>query len=89
MYRECAKCGTFSEKEEGESKIHDHHIIPTRGWDGTDRDGIKLLCKRHHDILHFILLYRIGKVLKERHPAIWKEIRKEFKPFTEWWLEKS
>ena len=35
-----------------------HHVIP-KSIGGTDKDGRVYLCKKHHDILHKMLIKRI------------------------------
>ena len=47
----CAKCG---KEETIDDKCHLHHLIP-KFMDGTDLDGRRYLCKKHHDILHFMM----------------------------------
>ena len=59
-----------------------HHIIP-KSIGGTDKDGRKYLCKKHHDIIHKMLLKQIWGFIdiKKREKA-----KEKIKSFTEWFL---
>lgn len=83
MVRKCAKRGC----EEGMSSFQEHHIIPKRGWEGTDKDGRIILCDDHHNIIANVLLAHIGKKLNNKNEEVWKAIRNDFKSFTEWWCK--
>ena len=47
---QCRKCGIPDEV----SKCHEHHLVP-KFMGGTDFDGRKYLCKKHHDIIHLLI----------------------------------
>lgn len=79
MPRNCKKCGTLE-------NVHEHHVIPLKGWEGTDHGRI-LLCKKCHDILHLMLFAEVGIRLKPIDKCIWMMIRDGLVDFTDWWLK--
>lgn len=85
--RKCAKCGMTEEMETGcpTTKLHNHHVF-MRGWGKIEEEQV-VLCKKCHDILHFRLLYEVGRLLKEFDLDAWKSIRWRIGDFTEGWLK--
>jgi len=60
-----------------------HHYVP-RGIGGTDKDGRVYLCKKHHDILHQMLL---KIVFDFAVPDDKKDgCRKGVEKFSRWWV---
>ena len=85
--RKCTRCGTFGNNDLRLTQIEDHHIIPTKGWDGNNETVT--LCKRCHDILHHTLLAFVGKQLKIENEKLWNDFRNKIKKYSEWWIKKS
>ena len=79
----CAKCGTFGQL----TPIHEHHIIPKKGWGGKDENGRLLLCQKCHNILTMYVLAHVGRTLETCDPALWKKFRKFIKSYTFWWMK--
>lgn len=82
MIRKCQKCGW--EERPGEP-LHEHHLIPQKGWEGTDREGRILLCNEHHRQVANYVLARVGKLVKVENVEIWKALREQIKSYTAWW----
>lgn len=68
-----------------EKKLDYHHIIP-KTFGGKDSDGRIYLCRKHHDILHKILM----KFIWDFVPNYNKELCKDkIKTITKWWINKN
>lgn len=69
---ECKKCGM---KETLQEKYEPHHLIP-KCIGGTDKDGRRYLCKKHHNIIHKILLKIMwGYIPLEKQEKVKEKIR--------------
>jgi len=64
----------------------EHHIIP-KAIGGTDKDGRRYLCKKHHDILYFMLLGKIFEwyVPKDKVAECYGKIE----DFSYWWIDQE
>lgn len=62
-----------------------HHIIP-KAFGGVDSDGRIYLCKKHHDILHKMLLEPLWAFIPEHNKELCKQ---KIKGFTKWYLNKN
>jgi hypothetical protein len=59
-----------------------HHYVP-RGIGGTDKDGRVYLCKKHHDILHKMIISQVWRFVPEDK----REGCREFiEDFGRWWV---
>ncbi len=56
----CRKCGTKVE-------VHSHHVIPKNI--GGNNDGTIYFCKKHHDIIHFMIPQWIWKFVNRTKEA--------------------
>ena len=76
------KCAVDScnEEENQNNTLHFHHIIPV-SIGGTDKDGRIYLCKKHHDILHNMLLKFVWNCVENKEGG-----KKAIKIKTEWFL---
>ena len=79
------KCPKCPSKDYPEDEIHGHHIVP-KFMDGTDKEGILKLCKKHHDILHLIIPKIIWKYVPKEAQGKCKE---EIKRFTTHYTKSS
>lgn len=68
-----------------ESEYDLHHLIP-KSIGGTDADGRTYLCKKHHDIIHLLLLKQVFKYVPDDKKD---ECRQHIKKFTEWYIKKG
>ena len=68
----CRKEGCNNSKE-----LLLHHLIP-KFMGGTDKDGRKYLCEKHHNILHQIIPSIIWKFVSLEKKAKCKEVIKNF-----------
>lgn len=76
------KCSVFGcIKKEDEL----HHIIP-KSIGGIDRDGRVYLCKKHHDIIHKILLRIVWKYIPEN---LKEKVKESIKKFTLSYINKQ
>jgi len=57
----CRKCNSRFE-------VHLHHIIP-KSIGGLDKDGRLYFCKKHHDIIHLILLSVVWNYVDKKEEA--------------------
>lgn len=62
-----------------------HHYVP-RSIGGTDKDGRVYLCKKHHDILHQILLKKVFAFVPDEKKA---ECQKAVAEFSRWWVDRE
>ena len=70
-------CNINEKNEPPLNKLHSHHIIP-KSIGGTDKDGRRWLCKKHHDILHLKLTKIIWYYVPEEKREECKEAIKKF-----------
>ena len=69
--------GEFCRKCESRFEVHLHHIIP-KNIGGIDKDGRIYFCKKHHDMIHFIMPEWIWKFVvnkKEAKKYIWEQTK--------------
>lgn len=75
---ECMIC-----KEKDQSKLELHHKLP-KFMGGTDADGRVYLCKKHHGILHSLVMKKLwGKLRLEDRIYL----RSYIMGYTEWFLK--
>jgi hypothetical protein len=68
----------------GEELLEEHHIIPkTFAYKKSETGSVVKLCKKHHDILHKMMLKWIWKFVDDKHK---EECKKEIKRKTHWFL---
>lgn len=78
------KCRKNGCNESDDNKLHLHHLVP-KFMGGTDKDGRRRLCKKHHDILQLTIPSIIFKFVPiERED----DCRKAVKEFSLKWLMK-
>ena len=78
------ECRKESCKADKDGFLHLHHLIP-KFMGGTDKDGRKRLCEKHHNILHGMIPKIIFQyVPKEKR----EECKQAVKQFSERWLQK-
>ena len=77
----CSKCG-YSEIQ---SNLQLHHLVP-RTIGGEDIHGRMWLCKKHHDILHNMLITEIWKYVPEQDR---EKARQGIKSFSLWWISQK
>ncbi len=58
---ECKIC-----KEDDQSKLELHHLIP-KFMGGTDSDGRVYLCKKHHGMVHNFVISKLWNSLSLEH----------------------
>jgi len=65
----CRKCGS-------KETLELHHLIP-KCMDGTDADGRRRLCKKHHDILGHLILKWVWDFIPNDRRELCKKYVKE------------
>lgn len=78
------KCRYKGCKVKDDKKLEEHHLIP-RFMGGTDSDGRKRLCEKHHDIIHKIIPKIIFQLLSKEQR---EQAKREVKKVVLSWLEK-
>jgi len=78
----CKKCG---EDLGDESLIELHHLVP-KFMGGTDKDGRCYLCKKHHSILHNIIVKLIFDCIPDNKK---QGVRDYIKSFTLRYIKKK
>ena len=69
----------------GNPECQEHHFVP-KCIGGTDKDYRNYLCKKHHDILHLMILKRVFSFVPDNRK---NECRKSVENFGRWWIEKE
>ncbi len=85
LNRVCSKCGTFGSEDLRLTQIHEHHVLPQKGWEGQESRKI-LLCEKCHNIIHHIISTYVGIKLKQVDKKIWLIIKDNIEKFTLWWV---
>jgi hypothetical protein len=63
-------------------ECHEHHYFP-RAWGGEDSDGRVYLCKKHHDILHGMIINTLWLYIPEEKK---EKCKKAIEYFGRWWV---
>jgi len=76
----CEKCDI---PEDEDTKLEFHHLVP-KSIGGTDKDGRRYLCKKHHDMIHKMMVKKVFDFVPEERR---KACRESLKAFTLWWMD--
>jgi len=70
-------CNINEENETESNKLHLHHLVP-KSIGGIDINGRRWLCKKHHNILHLMIVSIVWKYIPEDKKEECKEVVKRF-----------